>query len=34
MASGMDIARTRDGVIIELYTIVTAIRSDDLAGPE
>jgi len=26
MASGMDIARTRDGVIIELYTIVTAIR--------
>jgi hypothetical protein len=25
-ASGMDIARTRDGVIIELYTIVTAIR--------
>jgi hypothetical protein len=26
MASGMDIAHTRDGVIIELYTIVTAIR--------
>ncbi|HZE50206.1 MAG TPA: nuclear transport factor 2 family protein, partial [Jatrophihabitantaceae bacterium] len=26
MASGMDIARTRDGVIIELYTIVTEIR--------
>ncbi len=24
--SGMDIARTRDGVIIELYTIVTEIR--------
>ncbi|WP_280759259.1 nuclear transport factor 2 family protein [Prescottella agglutinans] len=23
--TGMDIARTRDGVIIELYTIVTAI---------
>ena len=26
MATGMDIARTRDGVIIELYTIVTEIR--------
>jgi len=26
MASGMEIARTRDGVIIELYTIVTEIR--------
>jgi SnoaL-like domain len=26
MASGMDIARTKDGVIIELYTIVTEIR--------
>ena len=26
MARGMDIARTRDGVIIELYTIVTEIR--------
>ena len=26
IASGIDIARTRDGVIIELYTIVTAIR--------
>lgn len=25
MASGMDIARTRDGVIIELYTIVSKI---------
>jgi len=25
-ASGMDIARTKDGVIIELYTIVTEIR--------
>jgi hypothetical protein len=26
MASGMDIARTKDGVIIELYTIITEIR--------
>ncbi|MGW7368347.1 nuclear transport factor 2 family protein [Streptomyces sp. NPDC054841] len=26
MVSGMDIARTRDGAIIELYTIVTEIR--------
>ena len=26
MATGLDIARTRDGVIIELYTIVTEIR--------
>ncbi|MEU2450555.1 nuclear transport factor 2 family protein [Streptomyces sp. NPDC012765] len=26
MVSGMDIARTNGGVIIELYTIVTAIR--------
>ncbi|MFK0044606.1 nuclear transport factor 2 family protein [Streptomyces sp. NPDC090741] len=26
LVSGMDIARTRDGVIIELYTIVTEIR--------
>lgn len=26
MASGMDIARTEDGVIIELYTIITEIR--------
>lgn len=26
MASGMDIARTRDGLIIELYTIVTDVR--------
>jgi hypothetical protein len=26
MATGMDIARIRDGVIIELYTIVTEIR--------
>jgi hypothetical protein len=26
MASGMEIARTKDGVIIELYTIVTEIR--------
>ncbi|MFB6874950.1 nuclear transport factor 2 family protein [Streptomyces sp. NPDC056323] len=26
MVSGMDIARTRHGVIIELYTIVTEIR--------
>ena len=26
IATGMDIARTRDGVIIELYTIVTEIR--------
>ena len=25
MASGMDIARTRDGVIIELYTIVAQV---------
>jgi len=25
MASGMDIARTRDGVIIELYTILTEV---------
>lgn len=24
--TGMDIARTRDGVIVELYTIVTGIR--------
>jgi hypothetical protein len=26
MASGMEIARTKDGVIIELCTIVTEIR--------
>jgi SnoaL-like domain len=26
MASGMDIARTKDNVIVELYTIVTEIR--------
>ena len=26
IATSMDIARTRDGVIIELYTIVTEIR--------
>ncbi|MFJ8313592.1 MULTISPECIES: nuclear transport factor 2 family protein [unclassified Streptomyces] len=26
MVSGMDIARTRDGVIAELYTVVTEIR--------
>jgi SnoaL-like domain len=26
MATGMDIARTRDGVIVELYTIVTELR--------
>jgi SnoaL-like domain len=26
MVTGMDIARTRDGVIIELYTMVTEIR--------
>jgi hypothetical protein len=26
MASGMDIARTKDGLINELYTIVTEIR--------
>ncbi|WP_435593498.1 nuclear transport factor 2 family protein [Nocardia sp. bgisy118] len=26
VVSGMDIARTKDGVIIELYTIVTEIR--------
>ena len=25
-ATGMDIARTRDGVIIELYTIITEMR--------
>jgi SnoaL-like protein len=25
-ASGMDIARTRDGVIVELYTIITEIH--------
>jgi hypothetical protein len=29
MANGMDIARTRDGVIIELYTIVTEVRQPD-----
>ncbi|MFF3737212.1 nuclear transport factor 2 family protein [Streptomyces sp. NPDC002566] len=28
MISGMDIARTSDGVIIELYTIITEIRSE------
>lgn len=27
VVSGMDIARTRHGVIIELYTIITEIRS-------
>jgi len=26
MASGMDIARTKEGIIIELYTIVTETR--------
>jgi PAS domain-containing protein len=26
MASGMDIARTKDGVIVELYTIIIEIR--------
>jgi len=26
VASGMDIARTKEGVIVELYTIVTEIR--------
>lgn len=26
VVSGMDIARTKDGVIVELYTIVTQIR--------
>ena len=26
MASGMDIARTKDGVIVELYTIITEMR--------
>ena len=26
IASGMDIARTNDGVIIELYTIITEVR--------
>ncbi|MFF5013194.1 nuclear transport factor 2 family protein [Streptomyces sp. NPDC001165] len=28
VVSGMDIARTSDGVIIELYTIITEIRSE------
>ncbi|MBY8860863.1 nuclear transport factor 2 family protein [Nocardia sp. CA2R105] len=30
VVSGMDIARTRDGVIIELYTIVTDIRQPSM----